>query len=106
MEGYGVEKRLRDRARRELETGEVRAAGNVKERPYYGEQAMTGAVGGLESDMAMQGAACSSENYGRTLIELRRDQLRRQADDLQRLLDALPAKLPEDAGQALLRLVG
>jgi len=52
------------------------------------------------------GAAMSTESYGRTLLELKRDQLRRQADDIQKLLDVLPSKLPEGVGQALLQLIG
>lgn len=93
----------RERAKREEMLADaarsLRAQGSVDRREHFQGEASL-----LTAGAAMTHAP--DDSYGRTLIELRRDQLRRQADDLQRLLDALPAKLPEDAGQALLRLIG
>lgn len=76
------------------------AVANEKDVGHLGLSAAGRSMNG-----ATQGQVLDEGVFARRLLESERDLHREMADDLQTLLDALPAKLPERAAYALQRIL-
>lgn len=92
-----LKQRLEENAKRDAYQPTLAPLQNVGHAGTYSGEPGQGLVDGAQ-EVPRQG-------FPRYILEHHRDQLRREADDVQALLDVLPAKLPRQAADALNRIL-